>query len=238
MKESPNPILNLLFARKPVRFVPREPEPWLFRVDVAEALALDDRTRSFDTMPRKWVETVTVPVVSARVNDAGTSGRKTRARDTQKVVIISPAGAMFLAFRSRSPEALAFVDWLLEQVLPEVAKYGVYVAGADPAEKCTLLWHRWREERHREIQTANAVLAENGLQTIAMFRELNQVELRDVLSFARNAAQCAMEAREDRTRAYTSKGMRRAYSEAVLKAALLRMQPQLPWPEEAAAKVA
>ena len=71
--------------------------------------------------------------------------------------------------------------------------------------------------------------------TIALFAELNQVELRDVLSFARIASQEAIEAGESRTRVYTRTGMRRAYSYAVLRNAFARLQPQLPWVEESPA---
>lgn len=247
-----NPILELLFARKKVRFVEREPEPWLVRADVASALGIADDTDAFNGIEPEWRDEVIITTVSdpketrarsacAPVNNRGTSpgadpkesrsSSPQKARHTQKMVIISPAGAMFLAFRSRKPEAKAFVNWLLEEVLPEIAKYGVYVAGADPAEKCTLLWHRWRLERAREIRAANADLEAQGLKTIALFRELNQVELRDVLSFGRHAAQCAFEAGEGRKRVYTKNGMRRAYSDAVLTAALARLQPQLPWEE-------
>jgi hypothetical protein len=130
---------------------------------------------------------------------------------------------------------MSFVLWLLEDVLPQIAKYGVYAAGSDPGERCTLLYHRWKLERAKEITTANAELAERGLVTIALFAELNQVELRDVLSFARLAAQEAIGAGESRTRVYTRAGMRRAYSDAVLRNALSRLQPQLPWAEESPA---
>jgi prophage antirepressor-like protein len=233
MIESKNPILDLLFAGRQMRLVPREPEPWLVGIDVCSALGIANNRDALKMLPKKWRAEVTIPVAS----DVGIAdARSTRKRGenvNRKMVIISPAGAMFLAFRSRKAEAQAFVDWLLEDVLPEIAKYGVYVAGADPAEKCTLLWHRWRLERAKEIAAANADLEERGLKTISLFRELNQVELRDVLSFARHAAQCAVETGEQRTRVYTRKGMRRAYSDAVLCAALARLQPQLPWPEEA-----
>ena len=116
---------------------------------------------------------------------------------------------MMLAFRSRKPEAKAFVRWLLEDVLGEYVKYGTVVAGTDPAERCSLLWHRMRVERAREIDAANAKLKESGMQTIAVFRELNAVEVRDVLSLARLASQCAVEVGETRARFFTKGGMRR-----------------------------
>ena len=225
--DTKNPILDLLFAGRQMRLVPREPEPWLVLSDVCAALGLNNPSMVLKPMPEKWRAALSIT--------EGSSTRKSGQRATQTVTIISPAGAMFLAFRSRKPEAKALVDWLLEDVLPQIAKYGVYVAGADPAERCSLLYHRWKLERATEITTANAELAERGLVTIALFAELNQVELRDVLSFARIAAQEAIEAGESRTRVYTRTGMRRAYSDAVLRNALARLQPQLPWAEESPA---
>ncbi len=228
--ETKNPILGLLFAGNAVRFYPREPEPWPFRSDVLDALGIKHNNRAVQDLPKKWVDTV----LSAVANDDSRSGPKTRARHTQKTVIIAPMAAMSLAFRSRKPEAEAFVEWL-EEVLQQIAKYGVYVAGADPAERCSLLYHRWKLERATEIATANTELESRGLVTIALFAELNQVELRDVLSFARIASQEAIEAGESRTRVYTRTGMRRAYSYAVLRNAFARLQPQLPWVEESPA---
>ena len=222
--ETKNPILDLLFAGHQMRLVPREPEPWLVLSDVCSSLGLSNPSMVLKPVPKKWVAALSIT--------EGSSTRKSGQRDTQNVTIISPAGAMFLAFRSRKPEAQALVDWLLEDVLPQIAKYGVYVAGADPAERCSLLYHRWKLERATEITTANAELESRGLVTIALFAELNQVELRDVLSFARIASQEAIEAGESRTRVYTRTGMRRAYSDAVLRNALSRLQPQLPWADE------
>ncbi len=147
------------------------------------------------------------------------------------MVIIKPIAAMSLAFRSNKLEAKGFVDWL-DDLMRQMSKYGVAVAGTDPEERCKLLHRRWKVERATQIAVANAELAESGLVTIALFAELNQVELRDVLSFARIASQEAIEAGESRTRVYTRTGMRRAYSDAVLRNALARLQPQLPWVDE------
>lgn len=254
MKTFHNPILDLLFAGQSVRLINREPEPWLVGADVCEILDIKNSRDAIQAVPEKWRSHVVVSdhgIAEGRSStgaDLGTAdGSSTEGSDVgdtdirsprkrgeninRKMVIISPAGAMYLAFRSRKPEAQSFVNWLLEDVLPEIAKYGVYVAGADPAEKCTLLWHRWRHERAREIAAANTELEERGLKTISLFCDLKQIELRDVLSFARHASQCALELGEQRTRIYTRRGMRRAYSDAVLCAALARLQPQLPWTE-------
>jgi prophage antirepressor-like protein len=220
-----NPILDLLFAGQNVRLVPREPEPWLVGVDVCRVLGLESPRERLNRLPEKWRAAVTI-------RDASSS-RKSGQRKTQNAVIIAPAGAMYLAFRSGKPEAQAFADWLLEEVLPQIAKFGVYVAGTEPAERCKLLWHRWRHERAKEIAAANAELEAKGLVTIALFAELNRVELRDLLGFARLACAESMKAGEKRARVYTKGGMRRAYSDRVLRAALARLQPQLPFPEDA-----
>jgi hypothetical protein len=121
--------------------------------------------------------------------------------------------------------------WTNEKII-ELFRYGTAVDASDPAERCTLLWHRWKLEKAKELKKAALRLQEQGLKTIALFREENAIDFRDLLSFARLASQCAMEAGEHRTRVYTRKGMRRAYSDSVLADALARLQPHLPWPEE------
>ena len=237
-----NPILDLLFAGQHVRFVPREPEPWLVHADVCRVLDVSNPWRVLRDIPEKWQGRAQIdrvcdlrnrrshPVGSDALNSGVSSPRKSRARHTQTASIISPFGAMFLAFRSRKPEAEGFVEWLFEDVLADFLKYGVSVAGSTPAERCKLLWHRLRIEREAEIAAANASLEQTGLQTIAMFRAKNAVEPRGGLSHAPRAAPCAKEQGEGRVRSFTREGMRRAYSDTVLHAALARLQPQLPWP--------
>lgn len=231
-------ILDIKNSRDAIQGVP---EKWRSHVVVSDLGITEVRSNTGADLGTAEVSSAngsgvgTTEVRSSNGSDVGdTDTRSKRKRGeniNRKMVIISPAGAMYLAFRSRKPEAQSFVNWLLEDVLPEIAKYGVYVAGADPAEKCTLLWHRWRHERAREIAAANTELEERGLKTISLFCDLKEIELRDVLSFARHASQCALELGEQRTRIYTRRGMRRAYSDAVLCAALARLQPQLPWTE-------
>ena len=236
-----NPILDVLFAGEKIRIVPREPNHWFVAADVCRVLGLASIDKQIAGLPPELAaDTVLLPVsdpTDCRNGSASDpkdirngSARKRGENLTRRMTIISQHAVMFLAMRSNKPAAIQFCLWITD-ILDEIAKYGVYVAGADPAERCTLLRHRWLLERQTQIKAANADLEAQGLQTIALFRELNQVELRDVLSFGRHAAQCAMEAGEGRKRVYTKTGMRRAYSDAVLKAALARLQPQLPWPE-------
>lgn len=46
---------------------------------------------------------------------------------TQNVTIVSEAGLYRLIFKSRKPEAEAFVSWVTEEVLPQIRKTGSYV---------------------------------------------------------------------------------------------------------------
>jgi len=220
---SKNPILDLLFAGRSVRLVPREPEPWLVAADVCAALGL----ASYDKQLARLPEELRHEQAICPDNLSDQIRRRRGENITRQMAIISPAAAMYLAFRSRKPQAMSFVLWLLDDVLPQIAKHGVYVAGTDPSERCTLLFHRWKLERAAEIGRANASLEERGLKTIALFAQLNAIELRDALSFSRLASQESIEAGESRTRVYTRAGMRRAYSEAVLRSALARFQPTL-----------
>ena len=53
----------------------------------------------------------------------------------QKVVIISEAGLYRLAFSSKLPSAVKFTDWVCEEVLPSIRKYGYYSVKPPEQEK-------------------------------------------------------------------------------------------------------
>jgi prophage antirepressor-like protein len=45
----------------------------------------------------------------------------------QQMVVLSEAGVYRLAFTSRKPDAMAFMDWISKEVLPSIRKHGAYM---------------------------------------------------------------------------------------------------------------
>ena len=95
------------------RFIKRGEEILFVGKDVAIALGYKE--------PEKAVREH-VPDKFKGVSVLDTPGGK------QKVVIISEAGLYRLAFSSKLPSAVKFTDWVCEEVLPSIRKYGYYIA--------------------------------------------------------------------------------------------------------------
>lgn len=86
--------------------------PWFVVADVANMLDIKNINRNMDDFP-DGVRT-TYPIVDSL-------GR------TQNAAVVSEAGLYRLIFKSRKPEAEAFVAWVTEEVLPQIRKTGSYV---------------------------------------------------------------------------------------------------------------
>lgn len=166
--------LGLLFEGYQIRYQTNEGKPWFVAMDVCRAMDIQwSRKVTIAPLPDSWVTTLDVTLES----QASHTQRKTRSRLTHRMVCISEAGVFKLAFRSRKPEADRFVDWLAAEVLPQLLKYGVFVEGATPAERCRLLYRRYRAERESESKLGDAELAGSGLMTIAAFRATRDLPL-------------------------------------------------------------
>lgn len=103
------------FKGHPVRIVMRDGEPWFVCTDVAEALGYataKDAARNLSAQ-HKGGQIVPTP------------------GGNQELTVISEGGLYRLVLRSRKPEAVAFCDWVTDEVLPSIRKTGSY--NAQPA---------------------------------------------------------------------------------------------------------
>lgn len=216
--------INVLFQAHEVRFVQIDGKPHVVGKDACEVLGLKNHNDAMRDLPERWKMEVEVCGVA---KDDPTS----RARKTQRMVVLTISAVLELVLKSRKPEAVAFKVWLLEEVLPQLLKYGYYVTGSTAADRCSRLWWLYKEERAREIADAQTRLTERALMTVSQFRELHEIAGRDILSFSRIAAQVRLERQEleQRVRVFTHRGMRSAYSLDTLLEAKRRLQPQLPF---------
>ena len=87
-------------------------KPWFVVADVANMLDIKNINRNMEDFPDGVRSTY--PIVDSL-------GR------TQNAAVVSEAGLYRLIFKSRKPEAEAFVAWVTEEVLPQIRKTGCYV---------------------------------------------------------------------------------------------------------------
>jgi anti-repressor protein len=85
-------------------------EPWFVAKDVCEVLDLGDVSKAVSRLPQSMKGT----------NSILTPGGH------QDMLIVTEAGLYKLIFTSRKPEAEAFTDWVVEEVLPSIRKHGIY----------------------------------------------------------------------------------------------------------------
>ncbi len=84
---------------------------WFVAKDIGEMLELSNINKNIADMPKGVTSSYTLM----------TQGGK------QSVTLVSEAGLYRLIFKSRKPEAEAFVTWVTEEVLPQIRKTGCYV---------------------------------------------------------------------------------------------------------------
>ena len=85
---------------------------WFGAADIGKMLGLTNINKNIAEMPDGV--TTSYPIVDSL-------GR------TQNATFVSEAGLYRLIFKSRKPEAEAFVSWVTEEVLPQIRKTGSYV---------------------------------------------------------------------------------------------------------------
>lgn len=102
-----------------VRTLIRNDEPWFVAKDVCEVLEVDI------TQTRRLSEK------QKGLHSIQTLGGK------QEMTVINEAGVYKLVFTSRKPEAEKFTDWIVEDVLPSIRKYGGYLT-AEKVEEALL----------------------------------------------------------------------------------------------------
>lgn len=87
-------------------------EPWFCAKDVCEALDIvwSGGSKTIGNLPDRWKGVVNLPTPGG----------------VQDTLLISLAGCYRLIFRSNKPIAEEFAEWVCEEVLPAIHKYGFY----------------------------------------------------------------------------------------------------------------
>lgn len=102
-----------VFDGEEIRMVHINGETWWVLADLARVLGYRDATAASHLLREKHKGT----------HFFGTPG------GTHAVVTVSEPGLYRLMMRSNKPEAERFQDWITEDVLPSIRKYGFYTAG-------------------------------------------------------------------------------------------------------------
>ena len=108
-------IKKFVFAdANEVRVVMQNGEPWFIAKDVCKILG----TRTDHV--RQIVGKKRVATINPHQMGVGNHG----GRD---ILIINEAGLYSLVIKSEKPDAVKFQDWIVEEVLPSIRKYGAYI---------------------------------------------------------------------------------------------------------------
>jgi prophage antirepressor-like protein len=106
---SSQPTFN--FGAHSVRVIVRDGEPWFVAADVAKALEFRDASTAARLLSEKQKGTHIVCTLGGN----------------QEVTIVSEGGLYRMVLRSRKPSAIAFSDWVTDEVLPTIRKTGIYI---------------------------------------------------------------------------------------------------------------
>jgi len=96
-----------------VRVVLVDCDPTFVAKDICDILDLGNTSEAMRRIKNRWVRKVEVPHPQS----------KTKAMEVNSV---TEAGLYKLVMRSNKPEAEDFTDWIAEEVLPSIRKYGMY----------------------------------------------------------------------------------------------------------------
>ncbi len=219
-------LLDLLFEGHEIRVV-LNGRALFIAIDICAALGISkhrDAVARLDADEKCLVDLREVP--STKLD--GTPGGNPR------FAAVTQSGLYHLIFASRKPTAKKFRRWVTEEVLPQIAKYGTYLPGATPAERCRALRLRWKQERAELLLSEEEKLTASGLLTIAAFRIEHGIHARDAFAFARTVQYQASSAAVQPRRFFQKSGMRSAWPRELLFLALTTFQPRLAlgWPEK------
>lgn len=95
-----------------IRFTEKDGEWWAVAKDVAEALGYRDAENASRHIPKKYKDTIKCDTPKGCTTSEKGDASKSRARDTQDMIIINEPGLYRLIMRSNKPEAEAFQDWV------------------------------------------------------------------------------------------------------------------------------
>ena len=133
---------NYLFNQNEVRIATDEIGEVLFCVkDVCKALEIQWRgqVKTLPNTPKKW---------TSIVNIATEHGNR-------DMIFVSEGGLYALIFRSNKPNAIAFRNWVLDEVLPQIRKTGGYVQALKPSERLGRINSQGRVVMARKIINTN-----------------------------------------------------------------------------------
>jgi prophage antirepressor-like protein len=102
------------------RIVDRNGKPWAVVKDVCGIIGIKNPSKAVKDFPPEYVSFVVCDVTSGYITSA-----KSRARKTQKVLIINEAGLLRLITRSDKPIARRLQDIIFEEILPAYRKHGI-----------------------------------------------------------------------------------------------------------------
>jgi prophage antirepressor-like protein len=130
------------------QIVDRNGKPWFAAKDAGKILELKNVRKIIATFPENEKSYVVCDVASSYT----TSGQ-TRARKTQRVLIISEEGLFQLILRSRKPVAQAFKEKLITEVLPAYREHGINWASLPkiwPYRGQMLNYAEWRAKKMKK----------------------------------------------------------------------------------------
>ncbi len=105
-------LMNFEFEGMAVRVIENEQEPWFIGRDVCRVLDVRNESQALDRLDDDERTSLLVPTLSGE----------------QQMVVVSEPGVYRLIFSSRKPAAERFKRWLAHDVLPDIRKFGSYVA--------------------------------------------------------------------------------------------------------------
>lgn len=90
----------------PIRFIEKDGEWWAVAKDITDAMGFRDANVATRKMPQKYKVTYKVRITS----------EKTKAPETQNMIVLNEKGLYRLIMRSNKPEAENFQDWVYEML--------------------------------------------------------------------------------------------------------------------------
>ena len=112
-------LVPFIFNAQPCHITDKEGNPWFAAKDVAEILEISSYRRTIANFPPDEKSHVICDGVSST-----TTSSKSRARKTQKYLIINEAGVMRLILKSRKPNAWEFKERIIK-VVSYYRKHGI-----------------------------------------------------------------------------------------------------------------
>lgn len=168
-------LLDLVFEGHAIRSVMQDGKPLFVATDVAAACGI---SKAYDVI-KNHVDSHHLTSISLEVRSAnGTIQNRAFQCLTQ-------GGVFCLVMGSRKPAASRFQNWLADEVLPQLLKYGSYLPGATPSERLAALARRVTQERAACVTASEAIVAPGHLMTLRAFRVEHAIPARDILPIAR-----------------------------------------------------